>query len=118
MEKRIYKILGRGELEEALGTGIFQGSAVDRADGFIHFSTSRQMQETAAKHFSGRTDLVLLTLDTARLPQDRLKWEPSRGGQLFPHLYGPLDMAAVLRLDDLPLGPEGVHIFPAETLHP
>ena len=79
-------------------------------DGFIHFSTAAQVQETAAKHFAGARDLLLVFVDTARLG-DRLRWEPSRGGALFPHLYGPLDLAAVVRVTPLPLGANG-HEFP------
>ena len=88
-----------------------QGSPVDLADGFIHFSTAAQAAETAAKHFAGAGDLVLVQVDSGRLG-DRLKWQPSRGGALFPHLYGDLDLTAVTRTDPLPLGPDGRHQFP------
>ena len=110
----IYKILGRDELETARRQGVYQGSAADLADGFIHFSTGPQAAETAARHFAGREDLVLLTIVAANLPQDQLRWETSRGGALFPHLYGPLDLLAISRQNDLPLGPDGRHNFPAE----
>ena len=76
--------------------GVFRGSEIDRRDGFIHFSTAAQAVETAAKHFAGQRDLLLLYVDTATLG-DKLKWEPSRGGALFPHLYGDLPLAAVTR---------------------
>ena len=92
--------------------GTFRGSAVDLRDGFIHFSSAAQVAETAAKHFAGQHDLVLLSVDAARLGA-ALKWEPSRGGALFPHLYGDLDPAAVTKVDALPLGPDGRHKFPA-----
>jgi uncharacterized protein (DUF952 family) len=84
---------------------------VDRRDGFIHFSTATQVVETASKHFVGQSDLLLLSIDATRLG-DQLKWEPSRGGALFPHLYGDLDVAAVTRVEPLPLGPDGRHVFP------
>ena len=84
---------------------------MDRRDGFIHFSTGTQVAETAAKHFAGQSDLLLVSVDATRL-DNRLKWEPSRGGALFPHLYGDLDVAAVTRVEPLPLGPDGRHVFP------
>jgi uncharacterized protein (DUF952 family) len=91
--------------------GTFRGSPVDLQDGFIHFSTAAQAAETAAKHFAGQSDLVLLNVD-ADMFGDKLKWEPSRGGALFPHLYGDLDVKAVIRVDQLPLGDNGKHKFP------
>lgn len=92
----IYKILSRFEWEAALARGRFEGSAVDRADGFIHFSTAAQAPETARRHFAGADDLVVLTVEAGTLG-GALKWEPARNGSLFPHLYGPLDCAKVLR---------------------
>lgn len=85
----IYKILRESEWAAAVAAGVYTGSAVDVKDGFIHFSTAAQAAETAAKHFAGQTDLVLVRFEPETLG-DRLKWEPSRGGALFPHLYGPL----------------------------
>lgn len=111
MSAPIYKILPAGEWTEARAAGAFRGSAVDREDGYIHFSTAAQVRETAAKHFAGRSGLLLLTVDPARCPAGALRWEPSRGGQLFPHLYRELDVAAVTRVDDLPLE-AGAHRFP------
>ena len=108
----IYKICPAPLWRAAEDAGAFRGSEVDRRDGFIHFSTATQLVETAAKHFAGRGDLLLVHVDAAKLG-DRLKWEPSRGGALFPHLYGDLDLAAVVRVDPLPLGPDRLHIFPA-----
>ena len=90
----IYKILPASLWHEAERHGIFRGSPVDLQDGFIHFSTAAQVEETAAKHFAGERDLVLVPSMPVSLG-DRLKWEPSRGGALFPHLYGELDLAAV-----------------------
>ena len=111
----IYKICPAALWREAERAGVFRGSPVDREDGFIHFSSAEQAAETAAKHFAGQRDLVLLRVDAALLG-DRLKWEPSRGAKLFPHLYGELDLKAVTQVDALPLGPDGRHQFPA--LHP
>jgi uncharacterized protein (DUF952 family) len=91
---RIYKILSRAEWAAALAAGRFGGSAVDLADGFIHFSTAEQAEETARRHFAGETDLWLLSVRSERLGP-ALRWEPSRGGALFPHLYGPLECALV-----------------------
>ena len=107
----IYKILPGEMWENARKTGIFHGSEVDRRDGFIHFSTASQAVETAAKLFAGQRDLVLLYVDTERLGTN-LKWEPSRGGALFPHLHGDLALDAVTRAVPLPLGADGTHQFP------
>ncbi len=91
--------------------GVFTGAPVDVKDGFIHFSTADQAAETAAKHFAGQSDLVLITVPDAPLG-DALKWEVSRGGALFPHLYAPLDPALAVWAKPLPLGPDGAHVFP------
>jgi len=106
----IYKISTAAEWRSAERVGVFHGSDVDRRDGYIHFSTAGQVAETAAKHFAGRTDLLLVSVDAARLGS-RLKWEPSRGGSLFPHLYGDLDVTSVMKVEPLILGPDGHHIF-------
>ncbi|MAY88678.1 MAG: hypothetical protein CML02_18405 [Pseudooceanicola sp.] len=107
---RIYKILRAHEWAALQAQGETAGAPVDEADGFIHFSTAAQAAETAAKHFAGADDLMLLTLESEALgPQ--LKWEPSRGGALFPHLYGPLRLADVIVAQDLPLI-DGTHSFP------
>jgi uncharacterized protein (DUF952 family) len=111
MSEPIYKILTVTEWDSARRTGVFAGSAVDRADGYIHFSTAAQARETAAKHFAGQTDLLLLTVDPRRCPTASLRWEPSRGGALFPHLYAALDTACVIAVDELLLGEDG-HRFP------
>jgi len=107
----IYKICTRSEWHEAEHAGAYRGSAVDRKDGFIHFSTAEQAAETASKWFAGQRDLVLVAVDGDALGE-RLKWEPSRGGALFPHLYGELPLKTVLRVDPLPLDAAGRHIFP------
>lgn len=90
----IYKICDRATWQDAERRRIYDGSAVDKRDGFIHFSTAAQLAETAARHFAGQADLTLVAVDEEALGPD-LKWEPSRGGDLFPHLYGPLPLAAV-----------------------
>ena len=108
----IYKIAPGALWREAEAKGRFDGAPVDLADGYIHFSTAAQVRETAVKHFSGEADLLLIGVDPGRLG-GALKWEPSRGGQLFPHLYGPLDLGAVIFAEALPVGPSGFHIFPA-----
>jgi uncharacterized protein (DUF952 family) len=107
----IYKILPREMWEAAVAAGFFHGSAVDVADGFIHFSTKAQVHDTAAKHFSGVRDLLLVAVPIAALT-DAIRWEPSRGGDLFPHLYGPLPVAAASWVKPLPLGADGRHFFP------
>jgi uncharacterized protein (DUF952 family) len=104
---RIYKILPRSEWAAAKAAGRFDGSAVDHADGFIHFSTAAQAQETARRHFAGQDDLVTLEVEGDDLG-GALKWEPSRGGDLFPHLYGALDVGRVCGVTEAPLGPDGI----------
>ena len=107
----IYKILDARAWTAAKAAGVFEGSPVDHADGYIHFSTAEQAQETARRHFAGQADLVLLTVETESLGQ-ALRWEPSRGGDLFPHLYAPLPLTAIVSVQDLPLGTDGRHLFP------
>lgn len=108
---RIYKILPRGEWAAAQAAGRFEGSAVDLADGFIHFSTAAQAQETARRHFAGQADLLVLEVEADDFGE-ALRWEPSRGGDLFPHLYGPLDAARVRSVAEAPLGADGVPVLP------
>jgi len=108
---RIYKIVPRADWAAAQGAGRFDGSPVDHADGFIHFSTAAQVEETAARHFAGEADLLLVAVDPKALGE-HLRFEPSRGGDLFPHLYGALPLAAVRWAKPLPLGPDGRHVFP------
>jgi uncharacterized protein (DUF952 family) len=107
----VYKICGTDEWRDAERAGAFRGAAVDLSDGYIHFSTSGQVAETAARHFAGQRDLVLVAVAAAALGP-ALKWEPSRGGALFPHLYAALTLDAVLWVRPLPLGDDGRHIFP------
>lgn len=106
----IYKIVSRDAWRAAEANGVFAGAAVDRADGFIHFSSAEQVAETAAKHFAGQTDLVLVAVETESLGP-ALKWEVSRGGALFPHLYATLDPRAAVFARPLPVGPDGRHDF-------
>ena len=104
---RIYKILDQEAWEAAVAAGRFDGAAIDLEDGYIHFSTLAQAQETASKHFVGQAGLVVAAFDAEDLGEG-LKWEPSRGGQLFPHLYGPLDPALAKGLTEAPLDADGV----------
>jgi uncharacterized protein (DUF952 family) len=107
----IYKICRADEWHDAERSGAFRGAAVDLADGYIHFSTGGQVAETASRHFAGVRDLVLVAVASAALGP-ALKWEPSRGGALFPHLYGTLALDAVLWVEPLPLGDDGRHLIP------
>ena len=108
----IYKICPADLWQRAVDEGVFRGAPVDLTDGYIHFSTAAQVEETARRHFAGQDNLVLVTFeDTALGPN--LRYEPSRGGALFPHLYAPLDPALAIAVDPLPRGADGHHIFPA-----
>ena len=102
-----FKIIDAAEWDAARAVGAYDGSAVDRADGFIHLSAADQLAETAAKHYAGRHSLRLLEVDLAALGET-LVWEPSRGGALFPHIYGPLPAAAVIADRGLSVSAEGV----------
>jgi uncharacterized protein (DUF952 family) len=103
---RVYKILPRAAWETACAAGRFGGSPVDLQDGFIHFSTAAQAQETAARHFAGQQGLVIVGFDAAALGE-ALRWEPSRNGALFPHLYGALDPALAIDVRALALDADG-----------
>ena len=107
----IFKICPRDMWDAALAAGAFTGAPIDLADGYIHFSTGDQAVETAQKHFSGIDGLVLVAVEAETLGAD-LKWEESRGGALFPHLYADLDPGAALWVRPLPLGADGGHVFP------
>jgi uncharacterized protein (DUF952 family) len=107
----IYKICGQATWREAESGGGFRGSEADARDGFIHFSTAAQVAETAARHFANEPDLVLVAVDADALGTS-LKWEPSRGGALFPHLYAPLPLSAVRWTRPLPRAADGRHVFP------
>lgn len=107
----VYKIFRAGEWRAAKAAGVFAGSASDRSDGFIHFSTAGQARATAAKHFAGESDLTLAAVEAERFGA-AMKWEVSRGGALFPHLYAELPLAAILWTAPLGLGEDGAHVFP------
>lgn len=111
MASILYKIVPEEVWRKAQDAGVFEGAAVDLADGYIHFSTASQVRETAARHFAGQTGLLLVAVDAAALG-DALVFEPSRGGDLFPHLYAHLPLSAVVWQQPLPLGPDGAHVFP------
>jgi uncharacterized protein (DUF952 family) len=111
----IYRLISGQTWSEVARSGAFHGSAHDLRDGFIHFSTAAQVRETAAKHYAGQADLLLVHVSVAALAAP-LRWEVSRGGELFPHLYGVLPASAVLRVESLPLGFDGLHRFDATSL--
>lgn len=111
MDRIIYKIVPRELWQRARDEGVFRGAAIDLNDGYIHFSTAVQAVETAARHFAGVEDLLLVAVDAASLGE-ALRFEPSRGGDLFPHLYANLPLDAVLWEKPLPLGAGGLHVFP------
>ncbi len=108
----IYKLLRTGEWADLQARGKTDGAPVDVADGYIHFSTAAQVRETAAKYFSGEAGVMLLAYESDALGE-ALKWEPSRGGALFPHLYRRLELAEMLWARELPLTPDG-HSFPED----
>ena len=112
MSEPVYKICSGAAMLEARGRGRFEGSADDVRDGFIHLSARRQVAGTLIKYFAGQRDLVLLAVDPDRLGAS-LRWEPSRGGELFPHLYGPLNLDHVISVEALPLEEDGSHRLPA-----
>ena len=106
-----FKILTADQWSQLKRDGVFHGAPVDLADGYIHMSTTAQVDETLSKHFAGQSGLVVAAIDLTACG-DAVKWEVSRGGALFPHLYAPLDVKAVLRVDALPLAETGHHAFP------
>lgn len=107
----IFHMCRRDEWDAAQRDGRYAGSSQHKADGFIHFSTADTIVESAAKHRAGQRGLVLIAAEPERLGA-ALEWEPSRGGKLFPHLYGALEIEHVTWVRDLPLGADGNHIFP------
>jgi uncharacterized protein (DUF952 family) len=107
----VYKICPEDSWRAAERAGVFAGAPIDLRDGFIHLSDAAQVRETAAKHFAGQRDLLLIAVDTDALGP-ALRYERSRGGDLFPHLYGPLPASAVRWVEPLPLGADGRHVFP------
>ena len=111
MSQRLYKILSQQEWLQVLEAQALVGFGIDLADGFIHLSSAEQVKETARVYFSGRQDLMLIIIDSTCL-EGSLRWEESRAGALFPHVYGVIPVAAVLNAELLPLGPDGEHQFP------
>lgn len=114
MDRMIHTLVRAADWAEAERLGEYRGSADDARDGFLHFSTTAQVRASAAKHRAGVPDLLLVTADAAALGA-ALRFEPASGGRrpgLFPHLYGPLPLSAVLSVTPLPLGPDGRHVFP------
>ncbi|MEM7386117.1 MAG: DUF952 domain-containing protein [Verrucomicrobiota bacterium] len=112
MEDKIFKVTTHAEWREVEKCGVFQGAAVDLKDGFIHFSTRSQVVETVAKHFAGQSDLLLIELDAGSLGEE-LKWEISRGGEHFPHLYGAFSVHQARNVTPLPLSDDGTsHVWP------
>jgi uncharacterized protein (DUF952 family) len=110
MTDLVFKLIDRASWRAAESAGLFAGSVVDARDGFIHFSTAAQVRETAARHFAGQSDLLLVAIEAAALG-DALRWEPSRGGDLFPHLYGALPLSAVRDVSEVGLDAAGRHVF-------
>lgn len=107
----IYRVLPRRDWDAARAAGHYHGAEHDRADGYLHFSTADTLAETLALHYGGQEDLVLLSVPVAPLAA-ALRWEPARGGTLFPHLYAPLDVTLVRAVDPLPLERDGRHRLP------
>ena len=110
----VYKIVAADLWQAAEDSGVFTGAGIDLNDGFIHLSTGPQARRTAELHFAGQNNLVVVAADDASLGE-ALKYEPSRDGDLFPHLYGSLSLTAVLSVRPLPLGADGKHIFPEDV---
>ena len=110
-DARIYHVCRREEWRNAESSGLYVGSTQDVADGFIHFSSAAQIVESVARHRAGQDGLVIIEVDSARLG-DGLRWEASRRGDLFPHVYGKLALTSVVRVAALPLGADGRHVFP------
>ena len=113
MSAFIYKICPEAIWRQAEEAGRFDGAPIDMKDGYIHFSSAGQVRETAARHFAGQDGLLLIAVDPEVLG-DGLRWESSRGGLLFPHLYAPLPISAVRNVERLPLEADGGHAFPAD----
>ena len=110
----VYKIVAADLWQAAEVSGVFAGAGIDLNDGFIHLSTGPQARRTAKLYFEGQANLMLVAADGPSLGE-ALKYEPSRDGDLFPHLYGPLPLAAVLSVRPLPVGPDGNHVFPEDV---
>jgi uncharacterized protein (DUF952 family) len=116
-DRIVYKIAQDVAWAAAQAEGRFEGSPVDLSDGYIHFSTAAQVHETVRRHYAGRDGLLLVAVDAERLGE-ALRWEPSRGGDLFPHLYAPLPMDAVLWVRPMPRDADGAHVVPLDAAAP
>ncbi len=123
--KTVYKLMTAGEWDAARAEGVYRGSAQDQRDGFIHLSTASQVAETARRYFSGVPDLILLAIDTDMIENlhaagqsegSSLRWEPSRGGDFFPHLYALLPSVAVQSATPAPLADDGTPIIPHDLV--
>jgi uncharacterized protein (DUF952 family) len=114
----VYKICPREEWVRARQLGALVPSPDDMRDGYVHLSRAEQLRGTLTRHFAGRADLVLLAVRVERLPEGTLRWEASRGGALFPHLYDRLSVASVEQVFDLPLDEHGVHAVPRSVEAP
>lgn len=114
----VFKICPREEWVRARQFGALVPSSDDMRDGYVHLSRAGQLQGTLARHFAGRADLVLLAVRVERLPEGALRWELSRGGEPFPHLYDRLSVASVEQVFDLPLDENGVHALPQSLALP
>lgn len=110
MSQYLYHMARRSDWEQAEISGFYSGSADDRRDGFMHFSTAAQVAESARRHRAGQTDLLLIVV--AEEGAGPWRWEPARGGDLFPHLYAELPVKAAVGVHELPLGEDGLHVFP------
>lgn len=113
MQQLVYKVCARADWSAAVASGAYDGSVDDRRDGFIHLSTAEQLAGTLAKHFKGQADLVLATFVADDLGAS-LRWEAARGGQLFPHVYGPLPTVLARAVVPLPVGADGLHRLPKD----
>ena len=106
----IYKIATVAQWRAAEAVGVFKGAPIDLADGYIHFSTGAQVAETLAKHFAGQLELLLVSVESDSLGA-ALRWEVSRGGELFPHLYATLPVSSVFAVQEIPVGLDGRHVL-------
>lgn len=109
--QRLYRLLPAADWRAAVAEGVYRGAAHDLRDGFIHLSTAEQVEDTAAKHYADVEDLMVLAVDSARI-QGELKWEPARGGDLFPHVYGVIPVEAVLAAEPVNRDRDGAFTFP------
>lgn len=108
----IFHVCQAEEWAKAQSVGFYEGSSQDKADGFIHLSAFDQVRVSVAKHRAGQDNLVILCVDPSRVPDASLRWEASRGGKLFPHIYGVIELDSVVRAEPLHLNEDGDHVFP------